>query len=204
MGREDRRQLMHAAATLPALALAWLSPAAAVAFAVAGVLLGVVVLPRLGVDRMIIREGEARVSGVQLYPIGVLGVVLIFPLPIAAAGWAVLGIGDAASNVIGRRLGRGRLPWNRRRSWAGTAAFVVFAAPAAAALLAWVWPNGTASPLGVGWPFAVADARIESIAPAAIAGAVVGAAAESLGGVDDNVTIPIAASLAAWIMLIVA
>ena len=202
MDREERRQGLHVAATAPALLLAWLNPWAAVVFAAAGVVLGALVLPRLRLGREILRPGESAVSGIQLYPVGVLLVVLAFPLPIAAAGWGALGAGDAASNVVGRRFGRRPLPWNPTRTWIGTLAFVPFAAIAAAGLLAFVWPNGSTSPLGIVWPAAGTAPSLGVVALAATAAAIAGALAESIPRLDDNLSIPVAASLAAWAALV--
>ncbi|HJK89895.1 MAG TPA: hypothetical protein RMH85_30895 [Polyangiaceae bacterium LLY-WYZ-15_(1-7)] len=96
---------------------------------------------------------------------------------LAAVGVAVLALADPAAGIVGRRLGRGRLPGGR--SVAGSLAFVLvgFGAASGALLLF------GARPL---------------LAPALL-GALAGAAAELLSGpVDDNLTIPLAAAAGAW------
>ncbi len=182
MTGEDRRQLLHASMTGWLLLLRWLPPWGAAAMAGAAALGACLLLPALGWDRGIRREGAPWLDGVKLYPLAVLALVLLFPLPVAAAAWAVLGIGDAASNVAGRRFGRPGFCGRGDRSLAGTLAFVVTALPAAVAAHAWVARE---------WP----DERIVA-AGAAAAGA--GALVEMLipRGWDDNFAIAIAAAAA--------
>ena len=189
---EDRRKAVHLAMTLFALLLRWLDLWAAAACAGAAILLNWVIMPLLGTDRSLLRDGERFVSGVKLYPVGVLLIILLFPRPVAAAGWAALGVVDWASNVIGRRLGRRKLPWNAAKSWAGSAAFVLVGFPAIAFLLWFAWPNGYTSP---------ADPL--RIAAAAAAAAVAGALVETVPfhWADDNITVPLVASLAAFVTL---
>jgi dolichol kinase len=138
LSREDSRQLLHVGTTLLAIPLRWLTPGQAIVMACVGVALGWFVFPRLGVDAAIRRENSPWLDGVQLYPVAVLAVVVLFPLPAAAAAWAILGFGDAASNVIGRRFGRPGFLGRKDRSAAGTAAFLVAAAPAAVVAHLWV------------------------------------------------------------------
>ncbi len=190
--REDKRKAVHLAMTLFALLLRWLGRFEAAAFAVAAILLNWVVMPLTGMDRSLGRERERFVSGVKLYPVGVLLIVILFPRPVAAAGWAALGVGDWASNVIGRRLGKRKLPWNPTKSWAGTIAFVVVAFPAIAFFLWFTWGNGFDLP-----------ADPARLALAAGAAAVAGALVETapFRWADDNLTVPLAASLATFLVL---
>ena len=130
--REDRRQAVHFAMTFFASTLRWLTPTQAVAGAVAAVLLNWVVLPLIGRDFR--RPGEPFIAGVRLYPVAVLLLVVFLPLPSAAAAWGVLGVGDAASNILGRRFGKPPFLGREDRSLIGTAAFVTFGGTAALAL----------------------------------------------------------------------
>ncbi len=107
-------------------------------------------------------------------------------LALAAAGWAYLAFGDGAATLFGTALGRARLPWNARKSWAGLAAYVVFGGSAAVLLYGFVSVRVPA-PYEVG---------------ALVFGAIVGAAAESLPSeLDDNLVAPLVAAAAAGLAL---
>jgi dolichol kinase len=190
--KELVRQLVHASLGVVALSLRWLTWPQALAFAGAAVVHNLFVLPRVPWGKPLFREGEARFGGIALYPVVVLALVLALPLHLAAAAWMVLAIGDGASNVCGRTLGVVKLPWNRRKSWAGTLGFWILATPCAAGALLFVSANPAAG--------ATAIAPLSAFAMAAAAAAA-GALVESLPiDLDDNVTVGAAsgAVLALW------
>jgi uncharacterized protein (TIGR00297 family) len=177
---EWRRKAVHAGSGLFALALPLLTWTGAAAAAAAAFLFNLLVLPRLG-GRALLREGEAgrtHSTGIVLYPVVVLALILLFRgrLEIAAAGWALLAFGDGAATLAGLAVGGPRLPWNRSKTVAGTAAYVL-AGTASAALL-----------FGVvrGVPPSSGEAICLLLAAAA------GAAVESLPSeLDDNVLPPL-------------
>jgi dolichol kinase len=192
---EDLRQLVHLATTLFALLLRWLDLGQAAALAGAAVLLNWIVFPVTGLDRLFGRDGEHHISGVKLYPVGVLLVIVLFRhLPTAAAGWAALGVGDFASNFFGRHLGRRRLPWNPKKTWVGGIAFVLAGVPASVFLIWFTWPGSTDLPLATSRLLVAAVGSV-------LAGAVVESVA--LPRVNDNISVPLAASLVAWLTLVV-
>ena len=121
LAAEDRRKFVHLLMTAFVVALRWLTPEQAWACAGAAILLNWVLLPLLGVDLR--RKGDPFVDGVKLYPVAVLLVLVLFGNYVGAAAWAVLGVGDAASNVLGRRFGRTPFLGRSDRSLAGTGAF---------------------------------------------------------------------------------
>lgn len=61
------------------------------------------------------------------YPAAILGTLFAFPAApeLAAVVLVVLAFGDGSACVVGSQVGGRRLPWNRDKTWAGTAAFVV-------------------------------------------------------------------------------
>lgn len=188
MQREDLRQTIHAATTLLVVPLRWTTPAGALWMGVGGVLLGFVVFPLAGVSRRVSRDGGPWLDGAKLYPVAVLAALLLFPLPVAAAAWAVLGIGDAASNVVGRRFGRPPFLGRADRSLAGTLAFVATALPAALAAHLWVAGTGNTAH----------NVEIAVVVAGAAVAAVAGAAAELLTPrwIDDNLPICLVAGAA--------
>lgn len=100
---------------------------------------------------------------------------------IAFAAYAILGLGDAASALVGVAYGRTKLAWNRRKSVEGlTAGFVAgfFAGVAMSAI-----------------PFAFASVPVPPLFPLVVlAGAAAGALAESLPRVEDNFVVPLSAA----------
>jgi dolichol kinase len=184
MKREILRQLVHFGMCGWALLFPWTGKAGAVALAALAVVFNAFVLPRLPFGRRMRRESEGTWTGVQWYPLSVLGLVLVLPLPLAAGAWGILASGDAASNLAGRTFGRRKLPWNRDKSWIGSAAFVLAAAPVALFLVGWNLGSEGGEALAP-W---VLPAILASLAAAAV---------ESLPlPLDDNLTVAIAAGAA--------
>jgi dolichol kinase len=149
-------------------------------------LLNLLVLPRTPFGRSLARAGEGRWNGLVAYPLAVaLGYALFDPL-VAGAAWAAMATGDPAATVAGRpREGGVRIPWNRRKSAAGSLAFVV---AATAGVFATALVLG--SPTGPAWGGAAALAGI--LVVAGIAG-VVGALVESIPWpADDNLPVLLA------------
>ncbi len=149
--------------------------------AFAALLFNLFVLPRLG-GRVIARSAEGRDTGIVLYPLVVLVLVVTFrdSLHIAASAWMILAVGDGMATLAGMTMGGRKLPWNSEKSVAGSLAFVAF---------------GTLAALGA-WLFVGAD-RITYFSPFVIVASAVFVAAivESLPlNVDDNLTIPVASA----------
>jgi dolichol kinase len=108
-----------------------------------------------------------------------------FDVRICAVAIAVLGLGDPAAALVGRRWGRTRFASGR--SLEGTVTFVV-AGCAAALLVQLLWHGDTS------WPLRIA---------LALGAAVAGALAELFSWrVDDNFSIPVAAALGGQLTLL--
>lgn len=183
MRHEVLRQLIHLGMCGWALVLPWTGKGGAVALAAAAVLFNALVLPRLPFGKEMRREREGAWTGVQWYPLSVLGLILALPLPLAAAGWGILASGDAASNLAGRAFGRRKLPWNASKSWVGSAVFVLAAVPVAYALATW----------NLRWG---GDESVESLFLAVVLASGVAALAESLPlPLDDNLSVALASGL---------
>ena len=100
---------------------------------------------------------------------------------VCSIGVLVLGVGDPAAALVGRRWGRTKLV--NGRSLEGTLTFVLTGILVSAPLCALVYPE-------VGLRLILALTGV---------GAVAGALAELLSSrIDDNLTIPVATGLAAW------
>ncbi|HEY0875770.1 MAG TPA: DUF92 domain-containing protein [Vicinamibacterales bacterium] len=193
---EDARQLVHIAMGAFALALPYLAWWQAVALACLAVLFNLFVLQSL-LGRRLFRPGEriGRLgSGIVLYPVSVLGMLLLFRhrLDIVAAAWGALAVGDGMATIVGRRLPIAAIPWNRAKSVGGSLAFAILGS-AAAVGLTW-WCRELAVPPAPPWFFIVAP----------ILAAVAAAAVETIPvSLDDNVSVSITAVSVMWIVSLI-
>ena len=148
------RKVTHMSMGLFAFAVGWLGPLWSAMLALTALLFNLFLFPRIG-GRKLYREHEHAAGssiGIVLYPLAVLILILVFwkRLEVAAATWGILAFGDGMASIAGMTLGRTKLPWNPRKSWAGTIAYAFFGTMAAAALLIWTAPGQ------YGWGFAFA------------------------------------------------
>ena len=179
------RKVTHMSMGLFAFAVGWLGPLWSALLALTALLFNFFLFPRIG-GRKLYRDHEHAAGsslGIVLYPLAVLILILVFfrKLEVAAATWGILAFGDGMASVAGMTLGRTKLPWNPRKSWAGTIAYAFFGTFAAAALLVWTAPGQ------YDWPFAFAVCA---------AAAIVAALLESLPqGLDDNIGVPLVSGL---------
>ena len=192
MHSENARQWVHIGSGAFALLLRALTWWQAALLAAAALMFNLIVLPLIGGRRIYRPADHARgfPLGIVLYPTAVLLLILIFParLDIAAAAWGVLAFGDGAATLVGRRVRSRVLPWNRDKTIAGTASFIICAAAGGIALVWWTRPGG---PI---W-FAIAAPIL-----AAIAAGFVESMATRL---DDNISVPATAAAVLWLASLV-
>jgi uncharacterized protein (TIGR00297 family) len=182
------RKIVHMSVGLIAFSLRFLGPFWAALLGAAALANNLFLLNRVGGKHLWRpHEHERGASiGIILYPLAVLLLILIFwqRLEVAAASWGILAFGDGMASVAGMALGRRKLPWNPRKSWMGSAAYVLFGGLAASALLVWTAP---AQGRAYDWAFALA---------VGFATALLAAAIESLPqGLDDNIGVPMVSGL---------
>jgi uncharacterized protein (TIGR00297 family) len=187
---ETGRQIVHILAGAPALLLRWLVWWQAALLAVLAIVFNLVVLPRL--SRRVFRPGDlARpvASGIVLYPLAILGLILCFPsrLDIVAIAWAILAAGDGFATLVGRSLRTPALPWNREKSFGGLVAFVVFGG--IVGTLAGFWTRGVF--FGASWSFFL-------LVVPAVAAVVAGLVETAPIRLNDNLTVPATAGLVLW------
>ncbi len=182
---ELARKVVHMGVGLIAFGLRFLGPFWSAVAAAAALVSNLFLLPRIG-GRRLWREAEVAAGssiGNILYPLSVLLLILIFwqRLEVAAAAWGILAFGDGMASVAGMALGREKLPWNPRKSWVGTGAYVICGALAAAALLLWTAPGrySLAFALAAGFGAALLAALLESLPQ----------------GLDDNLGVPLVSAL---------
>lgn len=187
---EDSRQIVHVTMGSLALLLRYLTPWQATIVAGAAVAFNLFALPRLA--GTLYRPGEVRrrlSSGIVLYPVGVLLMIVTFPdrRDIVAAAWGVLAFGDGMATLVGRHVASPRIPWNPEKSVAGSCAFVLCGG-AAGALLCW-WCRPVVIPPAYDW-FSIWMPWLAAVAAAAV---------ETIPiGLDDNLSVPATASIVLW------
>lgn len=144
--RELVRKTLHIGVLVLALPLRWLGWWYGAAFAAAAFAWNSLGMPRY--FRFTFREDELRAGysvGMLSYPIVVLVLTFVFPLPIAASQWAALSIGDGFATLFGQAWGTKKLPWNKEKSYAGTLAFICFATLGSTFFFFFTIPNVAAS-----------------------------------------------------------
>jgi dolichol kinase len=135
------------------------------------------------------RPGECD-WGISVLAFAATGLVPLIAYPadceVALTALVILSLGDGAAALGGQALGGARLPWNGRKTFAGTLAFVICAAPAAA----WVyWANSDANT-----PFLF-------VAGGALLATILAALAESApSSINDNIRVGTASVLSAVMM----
>jgi dolichol kinase len=200
---EISRQVVHMLVALFAVLLRWLSYPQALACAVAAIVFNAFILPRLPGGKQYLYRADERERGfsrgILAYPVSVFLLILIFPVPIAAAMWGVLSFGDGLATLVGSRATGGSLPWNAKKTVAGLLAFVLGATPSAALLFWWALPNINASPPW--WRLAAVQDKFSSLGVGEIlilsfASAIVCAFLESLETrIDDNLLAPLGGAI---------
>ena len=188
---EDARKVVHIAAGAGALLLRYLLWWEALVLAGLALAFNLYALPRIaGGTLMRDREPLRQFSsGVVLYPLAILVLILVIPsrLDIVAAAWGILAAGDGMASIIGRRLGGPRIPWNRQKSVAGSLALFLCGGAAGAFLCWWCRPAVIPPPywwFSIGIPFVAA---------------LVAAAVETIPiRLNDNVSVPLSAAAVMW------
>lgn len=172
---ETLRKSIHIAAGFGAVALKWIPWRIAAAVCVLAMIANWLILHRL-FGKRVARHERGFDAGIVLYPavIGLLIVVFNWHIEIAAIAWAILAFGDGFATIAGHRVPIAPLPWNRAKSWGGFIAFLVTGAAA-----------------GIGIAILYGSPALTVV----IAAVVVSALVESMPtGIDDNITVPIAAA----------
>jgi uncharacterized protein (TIGR00297 family) len=179
------RKAVHAGMGLFGLLLRWLSWPVAALCAFGALIFNLFAVPAFA--RGLYRDrARRRDVGIVAYPATVLLVILLLrhALPAAAAIWGMMALGDPLASIAGRTVGGPSLPWNPKKTWAGSTAYAIFGAVGGAALLAFTGRVAFGYALGAFAGFALLGAFLESLDT----------------GLDDNV-VPGVAVAFAWAAL---
>ncbi len=210
MELETRRQLIHMSGVVTPLYLqyayerfsTWLAPVVVLVVLISATIavsaayrrgVRVPILARLidSAERPQVKEvepgrGTLRFFTGVLATVVLFGVVLEAPFYVSAAGMIALAMGDSVSTLAGMKLGRHRLPYNRRKSAEGTA---LGAASAFAGVVVYMLAQGVG---------------VEVSLALALASATAGMLTETLPlGVDDNLTVPLGGAAGAYAAMVI-
>lgn len=98
------------------------------------------------------------------YGLSVFLLILFFHdrMFVVGAVWANLAVGDSLSNIVGRRWGHAKLPWNPVKSWAGLIAFWLAGTLSGALLIWWIGPppEGPYFSAALLWSYAILAAGV--------------------------------------------
>jgi dolichol kinase len=186
---EDRRQIEHLVPFGLVFLFPYLNFSGILILGGAGLAYVLYVSPRL-VRVTTRREERRRVSRPKLnYAMASLAALLVFHdrIHIAAGAFALLAVGDAISNLVGRKVGGPRLPFNPRKTLGGSLAFWALGGLAAWVALLWNVPAGAYSPaalLAFSFIASAGGALIESLPQA----------------IDDNISIIVTGSVLLYLL----
>lgn len=178
MERENLRQLVHASGIFIIFINIFLSPIIAILTCIA-IVLFVEAIFRIDENRKVLlfstilrkckRKNDER--GFVYFFVGIILTLYLFKFNIAIANAAIIIflLGDSASTIFGKRFGKTRLPFNKRKTIVGTSAFFIVALLGALTQL--------------------------PLLPA-LFGAFCGAITEAYSPIDDNILIPVIAGIA--------
>lgn len=187
---EDRRQLEHVVPLFIAFLLPYVTYRGILVLGGLGLVYSLYVSPRW--IRVTTRPEERnRISIAKLsYALASLSVLLCFHdrIYIGAGAFAVLAVGDALSNLVGRKIGGLRFPYNRRKTVAGFVAFIFGGTLASWVVILW----NSAAQTGYGPSTLLLFSALVASACALV---------ETVPTpVDDNITIVWVAALLFWLL----
>lgn len=172
---ESLRKAIHIAFGFGAIALRWLPWRIAAGICLIAAVSNWLLLHKL-VGRRVARHERGYDRGIILYPlaVGFLIVTFNWHIALAAVGWVIMAFGDGFATLAGRAAPLKALPWNRDKSWGGLIGFIV---PA------------TIGAIGIARLF---DRPTIAVVLVTV---LICAFVESLPtGIDDNITVPLAAA----------
>lgn len=158
-----------------------------VGFFALATLFNVLLLRFVPVLNRVVRGNEGWYNGLWIYPCSLMVCFALFPHYAAFGAWAAMACGDAPASFFGRMFSSYRLPWNAKKSVAGSIAFAAFALGALILTLYFMpCPLFLKKSGAPEWPY---------VWTLAVLAALAGALAESFDtGLDDNVRVPFSAA----------
>jgi len=124
-------------------------------------------------------------SGIVLYMLMVGLTIIIFPLWIAGCCLVNLSFADGLASMIGQRLGKIKLPWNKDKSWPGTLTFIAVSFLACFLVINYLNPMSASRMIALSLLASIVPGIIESL-PVKI---------------DDNITVPLITGIILFVLV---
>jgi phytol kinase len=171
----------------------WLAALTPAAITLQFALIGLGVLKDKDAVQAMSRSGDPRelLYGPLQYGLIFVFLTLVFWVdsPVGIVALMILCGGDGLADIVGRRFGQAKLPWNPRKSWAGSATMLVAGFGFALAYLALFTGQGV---LAISLPAALLPLTVICLAATVV---------EAVSGPDlDNITITVTALGMAWLL----
>ena len=165
MSNEQKRQYIHVILFLFAFVLKYTSKLQAALLVIILLSFTLFIVPKLKVKSHFYRPSERNHSqGAIMYFLVLLILVIVAPLYIVAASWAILALGDGMATLFGQHFKAKALPWSKDKTFSGSVAFVVFATLGSFILLKWMIVGPTSFELlTVSFEASVVAAIVESL-----------------------------------------
>ncbi|VAH38675.1 unnamed protein product [Triticum turgidum subsp. durum] len=145
--------------------------------------------------KSVTREGkrEELLRGPLYYVIVLLIIVLVFwrDSPIGIISLSMMSGGDGFADIVGRRFGSLKLPFNDKKSWVGSAAMFISGFLLSALMLSYFSWLGY---IQVSWDQAIGKLVLVALAATAVECIPV------TDVVDDNISVPLATMLVAFLL----
>lgn len=163
MFKEEKRQLVHILLFFLAFLLKYLSRWQAAGLLLLLFFIALFIVPQFQSKSHLYRHFEQKYSqGGILYFLVLFILVLIFSPYVVAVSWAILALGDGMATLFGRHFRARELPWNKKKTYAGSLAFIIFGTLGAFILLKWMLP-GFSGGLAIALKTTIAAAIVESL-----------------------------------------
>ncbi|MEW6455272.1 MAG: DUF92 domain-containing protein [Acidobacteriota bacterium] len=190
---EDLRKIIHITMGGFALLLRWLEWYQAAFLALVALGFNLTILKKIGKDKIFRKEELKGIGGIIFYPLSVFILIILFRnhLHIAAAGWAMMALGDGMATLIGIHFGKKKIPWNKEKSYLGTIICFIFGFAGMSFFIWWVGARYEG----------VLNSYSLFIVP--FLGAIFASFIESLPiRINDNLLIPISSGIFLYVLLL--
>lgn len=194
MENELKRKIVHITMVGWALCIGRFSPTLICILCLVALHFNLIILPRLtkkGLERQVdLQRGYSL--GMLAYPfiLCVLSIVFYRQQIFLAIAWGAMAFGDGLAGLIGERLPGPKIPWNAKKSLAGSLAFVLLGTPLTIGLVHLLPEQALLGMTLTRWHLAIFSAMM-----------VAGLMETVEGLIDDNLVVPVVAAVVSYVVM---